>query len=112
MPGVPARTVPTTRRPSMLVALSMALAMLLAATGTSSVLARDGETFVADVNVYRASQMRAPVSWNAAVDQITVERGKQMAAADDLQHNMDYVQTRLGQLGVCWSGLRRNHLYG
>jgi putative cell wall-binding protein/uncharacterized protein YkwD len=92
-----------TRRPSVILAISMSLAMLLAATATSGVLARDGETFVADVNVYRASQIRAPVSWNAAVDQITVERGDQMAAADKLEHNMTYVQARLGQLGVCWS---------
>ena len=81
----------------------MSLAMLLAASVTTTALARDGQTFVADVNAYRASQGRAPVAWNAAVDQITVERGDQMAAADKLEHNMAYVQARLGQLGVCWS---------
>jgi putative cell wall-binding protein len=44
------------------------------------------------------------VAWSAAVDQVTVERGNQMAANDSMTHDMAYVERRLRELGVCFTG--------
>jgi putative cell wall-binding protein/uncharacterized protein YkwD len=85
--------------------LSIAFVMaLLTSAIAMPVVAVDGQTFVADVNVKREANGKKPVAWSAAVDQITVERGNQMAAKDKLYHDLAYVQRRLGELGVCYTG--------
>jgi putative cell wall-binding protein/uncharacterized protein YkwD len=85
--------------------LSIAFVMaLLTSALAMPVVAADGQTFVADVNVKREANGKPPVAWSAAVDQITVERGNQMAAKDKLYHDLAYVQRRLGELGVCYTG--------
>jgi len=63
----------------------------------------DGSTFVSTVNEYRADAGVPPVRVDAAVDRIATERANQMAASDEMAHDMDYVGRRLGELGVCWS---------
>lgn len=86
-----------------LLAIGSLLATLLATTAGSAVAA-DGQAFVAAANVKRQENGRVPVAWHAAVDQVTVERGNQMAANDTLAHDMAYVERRLRELGVCFTG--------
>jgi len=93
-----------TLRPSTLAAAAIAGALLIGSFAGPA-LAVGGSEFVSLTNVKRASVGLGPISLSAPVDQIAVERGNQMAAADQLAHNLSYVTTRLGQLGVCWSAV-------
>lgn len=86
-----------------LLAIVFMLAALVASLAAPAVAA-DGQTFVAYANVKRQQHGRAPVAWHAAVDQVTVERGNQMAANDSLTHDLAYVDRRLRELGVCFTG--------
>jgi putative cell wall-binding protein/uncharacterized protein YkwD len=86
-----------------ILAIALMLTTLLASWAGPAVAA-DGQTFVADANVKRQQNGRAPVAWHAAVDQVTVERGNQMAANDTLAHDLAYVDRRLRELGVCFTG--------
>lgn len=90
-------------RAGRLTAIAYVLVILVAAL-PGPALAADGQTFVALANQKRAENSRAPVAWNAAVDQVTVERGNQMAANDSMTHDMPYVERRLRELGVCFTG--------
>jgi len=85
--------------------VAIAATALLLSIVAAPVLAVGGSEFVSLTNVKRASVHLGPVSLSSAVDQITVERANQMARADVLAHNLPYVTTRLGQLGVCWTGV-------
>jgi Bacterial Ig-like domain/Cysteine-rich secretory protein family len=91
-------------RPSTL-SVALAAGMLLIGSLVGPTLAVGGSEFVSLTNVKRASVGLGPVSLSSPVDQIAVERGNQMASADSLAHNLTYVTTRLGQLGVCWSAV-------
>jgi hypothetical protein len=82
---------------------ALVVASALMAAMVAPVAATDGSTFVSTVNVYRTAAGVAPVRLDAAVDKIATERANQMAAADEMQHDLDYVGRRLDQLGVCWS---------
>jgi putative cell wall-binding protein len=82
--------------------LLVAGAALVAPGHTAAV---GGDTFVSLANQKRASVGKAPVSLSAAVDAISVERGKTMAAKDVLAHDLAYVQRRLGELGQCYSSV-------
>jgi putative cell wall-binding protein len=86
-----------------LTAIAIVVATVLAALGGPA-LAADGPAFVADANQKRLVHDRAPVAWNAIVDQVTVARGNQMAANDSMVHDMAYVERRLRELGVCFTG--------
>ncbi|HEX6139729.1 MAG TPA: cell wall-binding repeat-containing protein [Candidatus Limnocylindria bacterium] len=86
-----------------IVAVLFAVATLT--TGLAApALAVDGQAFVNGANAKRAQNGLGPVSLHAAIDQITVERANQMASNDKLEHDLAYVQRRLNELGVCWSG--------
>lgn len=78
--------------------LSLIATQLLAA---SPAVAADGGSFLDAVNTLRG----APVSLDELVDRVAVERGSQLAAERQLSHDLDYVQARFAQLGVCWHGL-------
>ena len=86
-------------------AVAAATVALLLSTVAGPALAVGGSEFVSLTNVKRASVGLGPVSLSAPVDQIAVERGNQMAKADVLAHDLVYVTTRLGQLGVCWTAV-------
>jgi hypothetical protein len=86
-------------------ALSGILAASVLAVAAAPTLATGGSEFVSLTNVKRASVGLGPVALSAAVDQIAVERGNQMANADVMAHDLAYVTTRLGQLGVCWTSV-------
>jgi uncharacterized protein YkwD len=85
--------------------VAIASAVMLASLTIGPALAVGGSQFVSLTNVKRASVGLGPVSLSTPVDQIAVERGGQMAKADVLAHDLPYVTTRLGQLGVCWTGV-------
>ncbi|HEX5039103.1 MAG TPA: CAP domain-containing protein [Candidatus Limnocylindria bacterium] len=95
------------RRPArVLAALALAAATLAAASvAPAATLAVGGSEFVRLTNQYRASDDLAPVAFNAAVDRIAVERANQMASRKSMYHDLDYISTRLRQLGVCYSNL-------
>jgi hypothetical protein len=93
------------RRPLAGLAAAIFLAPALAGLTALPAYATGSANFVSLANVKRASVGLGPVSTLAAVDQVAVERGNQMAAANSLTHDLTYVSNRLGQLGVCASGL-------
>ncbi|TMB51934.1 MAG: hypothetical protein E6J50_03000, partial [Chloroflexi bacterium] len=86
-------------------AVAIATTALLLGMVAGPALAIGGSQFVSLTNVKRASVGLGPVNLSAPVDQITVERGNQMAKADVLAHDLPYVTSRLGQLGVCWTSV-------
>lgn len=98
-----AHSIVTVRRSTLVVALAAGALLLGIVAGPA--LAVGGSEFVSLTNVKRASVGLGPVSLSSPVDQIAVERGNQMARADVLAHDLPYVTTRLGQLGVCWTGV-------
>lgn len=88
-------------RPVLTVSLVATLTVPLAAP----TLATGGSTFVGLANQKRASVGLGPVSLSSKVDQIAVERANQMAGADRMAHDLQYVVGRLGELGVCWTSV-------
>jgi len=85
-----------------------ATALLLAATlipaAPAPAAAAGGSSFVSVANDYRASRGLAPVSLHAQVDQIAVERGRQLARDGALGHDFDYIKARFADFGICWRG--------
>jgi len=98
-----AHSIITVQRTTLAVALATSALLLGLVAGPA--LAVGGSDFVSLTNVKRASVGLGPLSLSSPVDQIAVERGDQMARADVLAHDLPYVTTRLGQLGVCWSSV-------
>jgi hypothetical protein len=108
MPSNPtARTlaIPSPARPRILLAVLALVTALSAALGALPARAVGGSEFVRITNEYRAGDGLAPVSLHAALDTISVERANQMAARNDMEHDMAYVKRRLSELGVCWSNV-------
>jgi hypothetical protein len=79
-------------------------ALLVTAIATPA-LAVGGSEFVRITNAYRESAGKAPVSLNASVDRIAVERANAMASTRTFAHDMDYITQRLNQMGVCYANL-------
>ena len=89
-------------------ALLLAPAVLLsslASAAPASAAAMGGVQFVAAANVYRISSGLRPVANIAPVETIAKERANQMAGADEMAHDLDYVMRRLDQSGICWDGV-------
>ncbi|HET6379523.1 MAG TPA: cell wall-binding repeat-containing protein [candidate division Zixibacteria bacterium] len=86
------------------VAVAATLVLLLGALTAAPALAVDGQSFVSLSNANRAQRGKPPVAWLPAVDTIVVERANQMARRDRLEHDLAYVQRRLDELGVCYTG--------
>jgi uncharacterized protein YkwD len=97
----PVSTRHSLRRPALTAILLVALTVPIAAP----TLATGGSTFVSLTNDKRTSVGLGPVALSSAVDQIAVERANQMARADTMAHDLQYVGRRLGELGVCWSSV-------
>jgi hypothetical protein len=66
--------------------------------------AEGGSGFVEMVNGYRADSGRAPVRWHAAIDAITNDRAREMAAAGEIGHDFDALIDRFARDGICWRG--------
>lgn len=87
--------------PHRLVAILAAGVLLLGVAAPAAAV--DGATYVQLTNEKRAQEGKPPVSFHAAIDKITVERANHMAATDEFEHDMEYVASRLKQLGVCYT---------
>jgi hypothetical protein len=88
--------------------VAFALAALLAAAVlplvAAPVSADGGSSFVSVANGYRTNNGRAPVALHSQVDQIAIERGRQLAQDGQLGHDFDYVKARFDDFGICWRG--------
>lgn len=87
-----------------LAALAALLAAALVPTAARPVAAAGGSSFVNVANGYRVDSGRAPVSLHAQIDQIAVERGRQLAEDRALGHDFDYIKARFADFGICWRG--------
>ena len=87
---------------------TLGAALLIGAAFTPAlptpVAAAGGSSFVDVANGYRADTGRAPVSLHSQVDQIAIERGRQIEAAGVLGHDFDYIKARFSDFGICWTG--------
>jgi hypothetical protein len=92
------------RRPARPVAAFALIALLIAMLAPASALAYGGSGLRDAVNAYRAGGGLAPVGGTALLDDIATVRAADMAAKDALEHDMDYVRSRLIASGVCWTG--------
>ena len=99
MPIRPLRRLQT----SLLAASLLAGALVPAFAGQAAAL--DGGTFAAAANARRAVAGVGPVAVHATIDQIAVERGNEIAAAQQIGHNFPALIARFAQLGVCWQAL-------
>lgn len=97
MPSIP-------RRITAIVGAIVLTTILLPATAMP-VDAAGGSTLVGVINGYRVDAGLGPVALHTVIDQIAVERGKQLARDQELGHDFDYLKHRLAQEGICWKGL-------
>lgn len=86
-------------------ALASLLATALLPAAAQPAAAAGGSSFVSVANGYRTDTGRAPVSLHSQVDQIAVERGRQLAADGELGHDFDYIKARFRDFGICWTNL-------
>lgn len=91
------------RTPRALVAIALTVACL-SPVAAAPVAAAGGSSFVEEANAYRNDAGRGPVALHATVDQIAVERARQVAADGELGHDFDYIMRRFDELNVCWEG--------
>jgi putative cell wall-binding protein len=83
--------------------LGIVTALTLVAAFAAPAAAIDGDRYVALTNEKRASVDLGPVGRASAVDSISDERALQLAKADDLEHDLDYVAQRLKAYGICYT---------
>jgi uncharacterized protein YkwD len=67
--------------------------------------AADSASFAAAANARRAAAGVGPVAVHPTIDQIAVERGNEIAAAQQIGHDFPALINRFAQLGVCWEAL-------
>jgi hypothetical protein len=93
-------------RPATAVAAALSLAISVASLfAASPVMAYGGDGLRAAANAYRSSEGLAPVVGTALFDDIANHRAADMAAKNDLQHDIAYVKDRLDAASVCWNGI-------
>ncbi len=92
-------------RRSLALLIAGALVVLATTAPAAATLASGGASYVQLTNVKRASVGEGPVVLSTALDTISVERAHQLATTDVFTHDMGYVARRLGQLGICFTGL-------
>jgi hypothetical protein len=88
---------------SAVIAASVAISAVAASVAPA--LAYGGDGLRAAANEYRTDHGRRAVLGTALLDDIATRRAAQMVAADELEHDFDYVIHRLNQAGVCWRGV-------
>ena len=81
------------------------LATMLVPAVAQPAAAADGASFAAAANARRATAGVGPVAVHATIDQIAVERGNEIAAAQQIGHDFPALINRFAQLGVCWQAL-------
>jgi uncharacterized protein YkwD len=99
------RPVSARRRFSIRALLAAALfSLVLPPTVAGPAAAAGGSGFVSMTNGYREGSGRGPVALHSVIDEISVERAKQLAASGQLGHDFDYLRQRFDQEGICWRG--------
>lgn len=83
---------------------ALLLATVILPAAPAPVAAAGGSSFVSVANGYRTENGRAPVSLHTQIDQIAVERGRQLAEDRELGHDFDYIKARFADFGICWRG--------
>lgn len=97
--------VPTGGRRARTLAALLTVALALGTLAASPVLATArGDGLRNAANEARADVEVAPVEGTSLLDSIADVRADQMRDADKLEHNMEYVKSRLVKSGVCWTG--------
>lgn len=88
-------------------AVLTALAFLAGATAAAptTTLAFGGDGLRDAINAYRTQANLAPVAGTALLDDIATARANQLVRLNRLEHDIDYVTTRLNSAGVCWRGV-------
>jgi hypothetical protein len=81
------------------------LAGLLVPALAEPAAAADSGSFAAAANARRAAAGVGPVAVHPTIDQIAVERGNEIAAAQQIGHDFPALIARFAQLGVCWEAL-------
>jgi len=76
-----------------------------AAVRPPAALAFGGDGLRAAANEYRTDAGLEPVVGTALLDDIASHRASQMVASNLLEHDIDYVTSRLNNAGVCWQGV-------
>ena len=76
----------------------------LSATVPPPAAAEGGSGLVSMVNGYRASQGLRAVRNHATIEEIAVDRAREMAAAGEIGHDFDALIERFAREGVCWRG--------
>lgn len=102
----PPPTMRMTTRPQ-----SRAWPLLVAFTLTATFVAAAGPVRAAgggglrqEANEYRVAGGLDAVVGTGLLDDIATRRAAQMTAANELEHDLDYVSNRLNASGVCWTG--------
>jgi S-layer homology domain len=80
------------------------MAVTLLPIAPARVAAAGGQGFVEMANGYRADAGLGGVAYHAVIDQIAIERGRQIKRAGELGHDFDYLQRRFAEEGICWTG--------
>ena len=93
----------TLRRISALLG-AIALTTALLPTTALPVAAAGGSDLVSVANGYRIDAGLGPVGLHAVVDQIAVERARQLVQDGSLSHDFEYVKRRFAEEGICWQG--------
>jgi hypothetical protein len=85
--------------------VSVLIAILTGLAVTPGIAAAGGGTgFVGMANEYRADARLGPVAYHAVINEIAVERGRQIADDRALGHDFDYLRRRFAEEGICWRG--------
>jgi uncharacterized protein YkwD len=93
----------TARRARSLVALLPAFVILGSLAPVPALATARGNGLRSAANEERTSRDVARVAARRVLDSIATARGRQMADAAALEHNMTYVRRRLRRAGVCWT---------
>jgi len=97
---------PFSRRPRATRRILLPIAFLTAVTALAGApapaAAVDGAEFASVLNGYRADVASPPVVLDAAIDGIAVERGNELAAAQEVSHDFEALKQRFAEEGVCW----------
>lgn len=100
-------------------AVTVLLAIAVVGAGlavASPARAAGGDGLRHEANERRTSRDLHPVLGTALLDDIADHRAAAMARANELEHDLTYVQHRLNKSGVCWKGYGeiiawQSHLY-
>jgi len=93
---------PAARRAMLGAFAAMLMAVALLPTMPGPVAAAGGQGFVRMANGHRSDAGLGGVAYHAVIDQIAIERGRQIKRAGELGHDFDYLRRRFEEEGICW----------